>query len=1358
MSFFSPNNLISKDKPDNIKKTNKIYYNDTGSIIRNRSVEDSQYIPGQVIIKFRQSVNKIDIHNKTDKISVNISSIDEKIRKWNVFGVKKLFPEMKPSLNPEIPDLSGIYQFDFSVKQDVMEVVKDLTNDPAVEYAEPRYIYFVDLSVNDPQYIQQRHLTQIKAESAWNLSQGDKNVIISIVDTGIDWDHEDLNDNIWINSGEDINGNGIIEPSDFNGLDDDGNGYIDDIRGWDFVNVPLNWSDDSQPADGEDGRDADNDPTDFDGHGTHCAGVASAVTNNGKGVASIGFNCSLMPVRVGYQYRDGNAGIAWGNEGIKYAVDNGADVISLSWGGGGYSQAGQDIINYAFAKGVVITAAAGNDDSQESHYPSAYDNVVSAAYTIQDIDRKASDSNYGPTVDICAPGTSILSTIPDNQYTRFSGSSMASPLVAGVAGLIKSLNPHWDNEHIAIQLMETADNIDDLNPDFRGLLGGGRLNAYRALTENPSSVQIVDFFIDDSVKGNNDGVVDIAEIIDVVITLKSFLDNVTSVSGTLSTDDPYITILNNSINYGNIAKGNSSANENNPFSFISDFSTPAGHRVTFRLDITANNGNYTTVKYINLYIQPLFSDHNINNVTFTISSFGLYGYNDYAESEDYLGHGFQYPTGNSNALYVGSLWVGTSANQVSDCSYGNNSYDNYDWITLPGGVLKFDRNKNSDQDGIAVFNDSRSGNPIGLEVTQRSYAWAEPPDNDYVVLEFTIQNKSGKLVDNVYIGLYMDWDIEADLLNLNSVGYDSNNRLGYMYGPLSYFYGISMLYPEPTAYRAIDHDLFVYNNQLIDRNKYDFMKNGFNVVESNYPFDWSHVLSTGPFSIENEGRKTVAFAVLGGDNINDIKSNAASALKKYDKMIPANIRIEHTPLADTENISKPYDVEADLFAESDPVNSDSIFVFWKNGGEQDFHIDKMNLSGDNTYKGQITQQKDTHVLYYIIAKDINGRSSFLPYGAPDSLFSFYAGIDNVSPIISEITVIDNTLNNSGVYKVDAMISDNMRIDTNNVLLHFKLNDENEDSVLMKMNGSQSKFLGEINFNKQLSKGDSVSYFISARDLAVNPNQSVSEIFGFVVVNYMLIDNFESDIDQWDLGYGWSTNFFARSGSNSITDSPAGFYEPNAENRLTLLPSFDLSSRTTAAIEYYYIHSLAQGDSCFFEMSTDGQKWQRLTSYNGESGYQWQREAISLRSCCGGIQGEHVQLRFSLMSNSDNEVSDGFYLDDMSIYADTFVTFVEYRPPESLPKEYKLRQNYPNPFNPETTIAYNLPKSGYVKIEIYSLLGEKILTLVNKKHKAGRYIKKWNGKNALGIPVTSGIYFYKIIADSYVNVKKMILLK
>ncbi|GAH47056.1 unnamed protein product, partial [marine sediment metagenome] len=234
----------------------------------------------------------------------------------------------------------------------------------------------------------------IDAPEAWDVETGSEDVVIAIVDTGVDYTHPDLADNIWVNDDE-ISGNDI---------DDDSNGYIDDVNGYDLA-------------------DNDSDPLDRMDHGTHCAGIAAAVGNNEIGIAGVSWNCKIMPVKVFTD--EGRTPVYLWSEGIKYAADNGADVLSMSIGGHGMADVLQDGIDYAYGKGCVLVAAAGNDGGSRSLYPAFFDNVISVAAINQNNGRCTKQdwdpdnhypliqgSTWGDEVDVAAPGNLVYSTMP----------------------------------------------------------------------------------------------------------------------------------------------------------------------------------------------------------------------------------------------------------------------------------------------------------------------------------------------------------------------------------------------------------------------------------------------------------------------------------------------------------------------------------------------------------------------------------------------------------------------------------------------------------------------------------------------------------------------------------------------------------------------------------------------------------------------------------------------------------------------------------------------------------------------------------------------------------------------------------
>lgn len=337
-------------------------------------------------------------------------------------------------------------------------------------------------------------LDRMNLPEAWDIYHADSQVIISTIDTGCRIDHPDLESQIYTNYGEDANGDGVIDESDENGIDDDNNGFIDDFHGWDFVNSG-NFIDPEYRVNGEDylGRDNEVYP-DIHGHGTHVAGIAGAVTNNNVGVASAGWNLQNMPLRAGMAIVDNGYlnGVGYDDDfaaAVMYATDMGARVISISFGGGGVNNAYRAAFQYARTFGVIIFAAAGNDGSNQPSYPANYDEVLAVAATNPN-DTKAGFSNYGDWVALSAPGVNIWSTMSNNQwhavdYIAWDGTSMATPNAAAVAGLIISYNPGLDGEEVEDILLNSCDNIDNENPTYAGLLGAGRINAEAALQAAP---------------------------------------------------------------------------------------------------------------------------------------------------------------------------------------------------------------------------------------------------------------------------------------------------------------------------------------------------------------------------------------------------------------------------------------------------------------------------------------------------------------------------------------------------------------------------------------------------------------------------------------------------------------------------------------------------------------------------------------------------------------------------------------------------------------------------------------------------------------------------------------------------------
>lgn len=359
------------------------------------------------------------------------------------------------------------------------DVVAGLRADDGVEYAGINRRYRVAGTTSDPRALEQWAHRRIELDDAWKRTLGSDSIVIGFIDTGIDYRHPDLVQSLWINSGEDHNRNGTIEPwptvefrasvrGDFDGVDNDGNGYIDDVVGFDFV-------DQTTPNVGDwTGRDGN--PFDEHGHGTTIAGVMSAARDNAIGIAGVAPRSPLMTLRA--FDASGNAEDDDVAAAIVYAAMNRVRVLNLSFGDVFYSPLMHDAIRFAVARGVVVVASAGNEGSGDPHYPSSYPEVIAVSMTDSN-DLRNELSNYGSQISVAAPGVEVLSTAVDSSYRLAGGTSISAPYVAGIAALVLSLHPTWSPEEVR--------GVIELSADDRGIAGwdefygAGRVNARRAL-------------------------------------------------------------------------------------------------------------------------------------------------------------------------------------------------------------------------------------------------------------------------------------------------------------------------------------------------------------------------------------------------------------------------------------------------------------------------------------------------------------------------------------------------------------------------------------------------------------------------------------------------------------------------------------------------------------------------------------------------------------------------------------------------------------------------------------------------------------------------------------------------------------
>jgi thermitase len=392
-----------------------------------RRSSGARYAPDQVLVKFKPSISE--------------QTINATIAAYQTKKIKRI---------PRV----DIYQLQIQKGEAVEEVLYAMSQNPDIEYAKPNYIAYIAVTPNDTFFQYQYALdnsgqsigipgsptgttkADIKATTAWGETKGNEDVLIAIMDTGVDMDHPDLKNKIY-------------------------------SSGWDFVNE-------------------DSDATDDHGHGTHVAGIAAAETNNKEGIAGVAWNCKILPVKV--VKPDGEGYYSWIIEGIIWAVDNGADVINLSLGGDADDSDLEAAVKYAFDNNVVVAAAVGND-GESVYYPAAYDRYCLAVAATDYDDLRTEWSNFGPEVDVAAPGERIIGPVPtwywgpdSIPYAFGYGTSLAAPQAAGIAALIKSIKPWLKASEIMDVIRYSADDINETEyPGKDDFIGYGRLNIERAL-------------------------------------------------------------------------------------------------------------------------------------------------------------------------------------------------------------------------------------------------------------------------------------------------------------------------------------------------------------------------------------------------------------------------------------------------------------------------------------------------------------------------------------------------------------------------------------------------------------------------------------------------------------------------------------------------------------------------------------------------------------------------------------------------------------------------------------------------------------------------------------------------------------
>jgi len=872
---------------------------------------------------------KDDYRNTLTTSSIDIPAAIALFEDYGVDRIEQKFPRSMPknvdrSKQPELVDISLIYEIHYTAKLSPLKLVERFMRTEVFEYVEPAFISHPLYVPSDALLFKQWHLDAIHAYEAWDIEQGNDSIVMAIIDTGVDWDHPDLVDAVVKNE---------FDPVD--GIDNDSNGFIDDYLGWNFY-------------------EDNNDPNELGwSHGTHVAGLAGASTDNGVYGAGSGFNSKVLAIKAGNQGE-----LTHGYEGIMYAVSRGAHVINCSWGSTSYTEFGHDIVKHATQLGKLIICGAGNNNNDYDFYPASFPVAMSVAAT-DSLTNKALFSSYNYNVDISAPGQSVWSTKNDD-FAADNGTSMSAPIVTGAAALLLSRFPGLTPAQLRAQLVETATNIDSVNENdaYAFRLGSGILNMRAALDSLVEiSIGMENHLLTD---GQDEVFVD-GDKITLGVELVNYFGVTDPITISLSASDTIITLLDSVNQFGPLLKNGRINSFSDPFSF--QINGVRGYNEEVDLRVTIESGSYKRVEHLQLIVNPDFVNVNVNEIATTVSSAGHIGY---ANNQRTYGLGFELET-EGNLLYESGLMIGTNSlgyNKVADRVRSVDFTSDRDFWPLD--VIKVaDPISDEAFNSIGRFNDTSAiSDEIGLEISQRAYAYNEEGHDHYMIIEYTIKNVSEKDLSEVFVGMYADWDILNASENRGLTAHAK--RLGYVVSSsdVPYSAGIQQLNADVPFYSyMIDNtsngsDGISINGEAgfsTDEKLIALQNNEFERGQEAAGTDVSHVISSGSYSIMNGDSISVAFAFMAAINPDKLLEYADAAYKRYNGYSPGeNI---FAPIQSLEIYPNPnqgafrleFDLKLDASLEFELYNAQGYLVkrldhqaFFAGPNIHDVELDEMN--------------------------------------------------------------------------------------------------------------------------------------------------------------------------------------------------------------------------------------------------------------------------------------------------------------------------------------------------------------------------------------------------------------------------------
>ena len=733
----------------------------------------TSYEPNMLYIKYNEQGKQL--------AKSSYSSGQSEIRILNQTPILNGLPGLKTgkrlssNSNKELSELTRIYKAELAGIEDMEKAAKIIGDQPSVAYAEPVYRHQIFLEPNDPLLSRdgQAYLSAINAPQAWDITTGSGEVVIGIIDTGSQLDHPDLASQIWQNPGEtgtDEQGNSKAK----NGIDDDNNGFVDDLNGWDFADDDNNTNPGSS------------------GHGTHVAGIAAAETDNAEGVASLGFNTRFIPVKVTI---DAGGSVQFGFEAMLYAANLGVDIINASWGSTRFSQFGRDVVQAVTEMGTLVISAAGNSNNDRVFFPAGYPEVIAVAAGTNDRE-KAGFSSFGSFVDVTAPGNMILSSVlPENEglYAISSGTSMSAPVVAAQAALIKAANSDIDVDQMRAQIIANTSSINVPNGsafnEFE--LGSGFVQADQAIGNQASSIEIYESVFHDST-GNNNGVFEQGEIITAQLKLKNYGVDLTNADVTITSLAPETFPLSSGSSSQSISvnsQNHSATFDLSPIEFEITSKAEIDQKVLVQITYSYPDGTETS-EVITTTLLPSFATLAANTIEVSVDGKGHIGYTNFpanskgapfvirqfSTTDDITGvpllreGGLLFGDASENS---GSSFAVSSAIRSADPNIAEDDFAIREALTAD------EIDDNGSQRSSVVFTDIDAGTETyNMIIRNRSFQFNEEGHDQYALFQYEFENRDpDRDFNNFRAGLFFDFDLPFAEAGNDTAWYDAKQDL-----------------------------------------------------------------------------------------------------------------------------------------------------------------------------------------------------------------------------------------------------------------------------------------------------------------------------------------------------------------------------------------------------------------------------------------------------------------------------------------------------------------------------------------------------------------------------------------------------